>query len=73
MEPDQTIYKLTIYIESSKGIGNSPDFLKNRETQDVPFYSKNAISPEIFGKKIRAKVKYQGNEKGGIFWIIGIE
>ncbi len=73
IRPDQVLYRLTIYIESSENIGNKPDFFSGREGQDIRFYTKEKLSPEIFGKKIKAKVRYKGDERGGMFWIRNIE
>ncbi len=73
IRPDQVLYRLTIYIESSESIGNKPDFLSGREGQDIRFYTKKRLSPELFGKKIKAKVRYRGDERGGTFWIRNIE
>lgn len=73
MQPNQLLYRLTIYIESSKSVGDGPNFLKNKKGLDIKFYTKEKLSPELFGKRVKLKVKYQGDEKGGIFWIIGIE
>ncbi len=70
IRPDQTLYKLSVLVESSEGIGGGgPDFLKERGGEDILFYSKVRLAPELFGKRIKAKARYQGDERGGIFWI----
>lgn len=73
IKPEQTIYRLTINIDSSEGISDKPNLLNNKNGQDVQFYSKEKLSPEIFGKKIKALVRYTGDETGGIFRIKNIE
>ncbi len=73
IRPNQVLYRLTIYIESSEGTGNKPGFLSGREGHDVRFYTKERLSPDLFGKKVRARVRYKGDERGGMFWIRNIE
>jgi hypothetical protein len=68
VQPEQTLYRITIHIESSQGLENSPNFLKDKEGKDVQLFSKERISPELFGKQLKAKVTYQGDERGGLFW-----
>ncbi len=73
IEPRQVLYRLTVTIESSRGMGGGPDFLKEKKGMDVPFYSKEKISHDMYGKKIKARVAYSGDERGGIYWIHNIE
>ncbi len=73
IKPEQIICRLTINIEASEGINDKPNLLNNKNGQDMQFYSKEKLSPEIFGKKIKALARYTGDEKGGIFWIKNIE
>jgi len=70
---EQVFYRLTITVESSEKKGRGPDFLRNRTGRDVQFYSKDRLSPDLFGRKVRARVRYRGDERGGRFWILEIE
>lgn len=72
MQPEQVLYKLTIYVESSEKVSKFPNFAKNMEGKTVNIYSKEKLLPELFGKRIRIVVEYLGDEKGGVFWIKGI-
>jgi hypothetical protein len=73
MEPDQTLYKLTICLESSEDIVGMPNLLKGKEGEDITLYTKEKLSPDIFGKKIRAEVTYRGDERGGRWWLRSIK
>jgi hypothetical protein len=73
IQPEQTLYRITMHLESSLGLDNGPNFLKDKEGKDVQLYSKDRISPELFGKRLRAKVTYRGDERGGLFWIRSFE
>ncbi|MBT9169064.1 MAG: hypothetical protein DDT19_02416 [Syntrophomonadaceae bacterium] len=73
ISPEQVIYKLTISVESTKDVGDFPNFLKGKEGQNQTFYTKEKPSSELFGKRIRAQAEYIGDERKGRFWIKSIE
>jgi hypothetical protein len=73
IQPDQTFYKLTIHLESSEDIIGMPNLLRGKEGEDITFYTKERLSSEIFGKKVRAEVTYRGDERGGQWWMRSIK
>lgn len=73
MQPDQTLYKLTIHLESSEDIVGMPNLLRGKEGEDITFYTKEKLSSDIFGKKVRAEVSYRGDERGGRWWVRSIK
>jgi hypothetical protein len=73
IKPEQIIYRLTIIIDFTKSVNGKPNLLDNKIGQGVYFYSKEKLSPELFGEKVNVRVIYRGDEKGGLFWIQNIE
>ena len=73
IKPEQTLYKLVIAVESTETIKAYPDFLRSRVGTSVTMYSRQKLSPELFGKQIKAIAEYRGDERGGLFWIRTIE
>jgi hypothetical protein len=73
IQPDQTLYKLTIHLESSEDIVGMPNLLRGKEGEDITFYTKEKLPSDIFGKKVRAEVSYRGDERGGRWWIRRID
>lgn len=73
IEPDQVLYRLVITIQSTRKIDNQRNFLSGKEGKDVSFLAKEKLSPELFGKKIQAKARYSGDERGGRYWIRNVE
>lgn len=71
MEPEQTLYALTVLVEQSTAV-KGPDMLKKEAGRPVRFYSKQRLEPELFGRKIKAKASYRGDERGGLHWIYEI-
>ncbi len=72
IKPEMTLYKLVISIEKVENV-KGPNFLKDKEGQFVTLYTKEEISSDFYGKKIKAKIEYKGDERGGLFWIKQIE
>lgn len=73
IEPDQVLYRLVITVQSVKKIDNQPNFLSGKEGQEISFLTKEKLSPELFGKKIQAKARYSGDERGGRYWIRNVQ
>jgi hypothetical protein len=73
MSPEQTIYKLTILVETSEDIKGVANFLKGKEGQTLTFFTKVNPSIDVYGKKIKAQATYLGDERGGSFWIQNID
>lgn len=69
IQPEQVLYRVTVRIDSTEDLENRPNFIKGKEGRDVQFYTKEMVSPEVFGKRIKAKVEYRGDERSGMFWI----
>jgi hypothetical protein len=73
IEPEQEFYKLVITIHSVWDVGSKPNFLMDKAGQDVLFYTKERIYPGLVGKRVKAKARYSGDERGGKYWISNIE
>ncbi|MBI5409123.1 MAG: hypothetical protein HZA14_07140 [Nitrospirae bacterium] len=73
IKPEQVIYRLTITVKAAENIQDKPNLLGGKKGQDVQFHSKEKLSPELFGKKIKATAALIGDERGGLFWIRNIE
>ena len=73
IKPEQVIYRLNIKITLSHSTGEGPDLLFNMIGHDVHFFSKQVLSPELYGKRIKAKARYKGDERGRSCWISDIE
>ena len=73
IQPEQTINKLMIDVESSEDVGQIPNLLKGKQGKDITFYTKEPLPSDIVKKRIKAKVSYRGDERGGLWWIHDIE
>jgi hypothetical protein len=73
IQPDQALYRLTIHVESSESLHGGPNFVKSEEGRDVQLYSKGKIPFELLHKRLKMKVTYSGDERGGLLWISSYE
>ena len=73
IEPEQTIYKITMLVEASEAVKDSADFARDKQGQDIELLTKVKPEEKLFGKKIKAVVFYRGDERGGSFWIRNLE
>jgi len=62
IEPEQILYSLRVLVISSQ----------SKTGQVIKVYSKEVLSPVLFGKIIEANVSFSGYEKGGKYWIRNI-
>jgi len=70
MQPEQTIYRLTIQIESTEDVSEMPNLLnKSTEGKEMVFYTKEPLSPDVLKKRIKARALYRGDERGGRWWV----
>jgi hypothetical protein len=68
----ELIYKLVIVVEKVEVVRGA-NFLKNKENKPATFFYKEKLHEEFAGKKVKANVQYNGDERGGLFWIKQIE
>lgn len=73
VKPAMTLYRITVKVGSTGKIGRGPDFLRDKIGQDVQFYSKEKMPADVFEKKVKIKVTFRGDERGGMFWIREIQ
>lgn len=68
---ETTLYSLVLEVLTSEQI--SPELLNLVRPGDrIEAFSREALTPELFGKKIEATVRLVGDERGQRFWIGGI-
>ena len=71
IKPEQTLYRVLVLVEDVKNIKGS-NFLEGKQGQSILFYTKEKLPLQLIGKKVEAIVKYTGDERGGLFWIMDI-
>ena len=73
MQPEQTIYRLTVQIESSEDVGKMHNLLKEKQGKNIAFYTKKPLPSDIQKKRIKARVSFKGDERSGRWWLHEIE
>jgi len=73
IEPEQVLHALRIEVLSSEDVPGMPNFTKRAIGEIIRVYSKEWLSPYLFGKTIKANVQLVGDERGSRYWIRNIE
>ncbi len=73
IQPEQVLHRITLCVESAGDGGEKGDRIVGRAGKYLPLYSKERLSPRLFGRKVRVRVIYRGDERGGLFWIEDLE
>jgi len=69
IEPEQTMYTITVSVESTEDIQGAHSHVKNMEGRTIVFYTREKVSSEIYNKKIRANVTIRGDERSKSYWM----
>jgi hypothetical protein len=67
--PEKEISRVMVRVEKSEAVKGYPNFLKDKETEEIILYSEVRHSFFIPSQKIKALVEYQGDKYKRIFWI----
>jgi hypothetical protein len=73
IKPVMFLYRLQILVETSEEVKGMRSFTKDKMNKLLTVYSKKELSAELFNTVISVRVTYQGDEKGGKFWIRDIK
>jgi len=73
IKPEQVLYFLRILVISSQSVNGKPNFTQSKIGQVIKVYSKEALSPILFGKIIEANVSFSGDERGGKYWVRSVK
>jgi hypothetical protein len=72
IEPEQVLHTLRIEVLSSEDVPGMANFTRRVVGEVIKVYSKEWLSPYLFGKMIKANVQFVGDEWGGRYWIRNI-
>jgi hypothetical protein len=72
-EKSVPLYKIVVKIEAVEAIKGYADFLEGREGEEIEFWSRSKLDPDLFGRKVKAHVEYRGDERGGRFFVQTLE
>ena len=70
--PEQTLYRLTIRVQSFQVAANQPNFLGERIGEDIEMYSKDPLPAHLFGRCVKARITYRGRAGRAQFWLRAI-
>ena len=72
IKPEQILYSLRLLVISCQSVKGKANFTQLKVNQVIKVYSKEMLSPVLFGKFIQANLFFSGDERGGKYWIRNI-
>jgi len=72
IKPEQILYSLRVLLISCQSVKGKANFTQPKVNQVIKVYSKEMLSPVLFGKTIQANLFFSGDERGGKYWIRNI-
>jgi hypothetical protein len=71
--PEKEITRVMVRVDKSEGVKGYPNFLQDKETEEIILYSETRQPFFLPAQKIRALVEYQGDKYKRFFWIKQVE
>lgn len=63
----QTLYSLVLEVTASENVADIPNLVNVGD--QIEAFTKGALTPDLFGRTIRATIRARGDEWGQRFWI----
>jgi len=63
----QNLYSLVLVVTASENVGEEANLIKAGDQIEV--FSRESLSPDLFGKTIQGTVRVRGDERGERYWI----
>jgi hypothetical protein len=67
--PEKEITRVMVRVDKSEAVKGYPNFLQEKETEEIILYSETRQPFFLPAQKIRALVEYQGDKYKRFFWI----
>jgi len=71
--PEKEITRVMVRVDKSEAVKGYPNFLQDKETEEIILYSETRQPFFLPGQRIRALVEYQGDKFKRFFWIKQVE
>lgn len=72
IKPEQILYSLRVLVISCQNVKGKANFTQSKVNQVIKVYSKEMLSPVLFGKTIELNLSFSADERGGKYWIRNI-
>lgn len=73
MTPTRVLYSLVLFVAESIDVANMVNFTKAQVGKVIRAYSRDPIDAGLLNTTIQARVRFEGDELGGNFWIRDIQ
>jgi len=71
IQPDQKLWRFRLRIVNVESVAGSENFLGGQEGKTIEVYSNEVNAPAGTERRITVRIRFQGDERVGRYWIIG--
>lgn len=72
IQPAQKLWRFRLRVISVEDVAGSENFLRGQQGQTIEVYSNLANAPAAAEKLVSWRIRFQGDERSGRYWLIGI-
>jgi hypothetical protein len=70
--PPQFFTRVLLRLLTVGDTPGTPSFLTGRDRTVLNAYTREQVNADLVGKKIECKLRYRGDERGGLYWMYEI-
>jgi hypothetical protein len=71
IEPAQQLWRFRLRVVSVESVAGAENFLRGQEGKTIEVYSNEVNAPAATEKRVTVRIRFQGDERVGRYWIIG--
>jgi hypothetical protein len=71
IDPAQRLWRMKLRIVSVESVAGAEDVLRGQEGKIIEVFSNEVNAPAGASSRIKARISFHGDERGGRYWIIG--
>ena len=71
IQPAQKLWRFRLRVVKVESVAGSENFLRGQEGKTIEVYSNEINAPAERAKRVTARIRFQGDERVGRYWIVG--
>ena len=71
IQPAQRLWRLRLRVVNVESVAGSENFLRGQEGKTIEVYSNEVNAPAETAKRVKVRIRFQGDERVGRYWIVG--
>lgn len=71
IQPEQKLWRFRLRVVSVESVAGADNFLRGQEGKTIEVYSNEVNAPAGTVKQVTVRIRFQGDERVGRYWIVG--